>query len=187
MKRQRLFPSKFRSRNPNLAAILVVSCLLFPGVAFSDITSTNYQISGRFTSGNGNESSTSYQIEHSSVDTFSQVALSSTNYQLGSGAEAAATVNVSEIRSVSPGDHAKFYSDSTSDYTVTAFDPDNDSIQYRAKQDGTVKDGPQAGNDLSWALSDSDLGRKNIELAVVDPDGTIVKNQSAYIVRRPVK
>lgn len=184
-RRKHLFRSGCKA--PNLLMTLAIFCILFPASARSDVASTNYSISGEFSFGTGNESSANYQVADSALDVFLQVPLSSANYQLGSRAEAFSATGLAGINSIAPSNFPKFYSDSTANYTVNATDPDNDSLQYRAKQDGTLKDGPQAGNELSWALSDNDLGRRNVELAVMDADGTVVKNQSAYIVKRPVK
>ncbi|MFA5167828.1 MAG: hypothetical protein WC530_04780 [Candidatus Omnitrophota bacterium] len=185
MNRKCLFQSK--SGVLSLIGLLPLLCFLFQTHAFADMASTNYSIAGQFVGGSGSESSTNYQVAESALNVFSQPALSSSNYQLGSGAETFSATDLARISAVSPENHPVFYSDSTADYTVTAVDPDNDTLQYRARQDGTLKAGPQSSNQLSWNLSNDDPGRRNIELAVIDPDGTVVTNQSAYVVRRPVK
>jgi hypothetical protein len=70
---------------------------------------------------------------------------------------------------------------------VTAVDPDSDALEYKALQEGSAKAGPQASNALSWSLSNSDIGRRVVELQVLDPDGTVSLTKDMYVVRRPVK
>ena len=97
-------------------------------------------------------------------------------------------MQVLKIRlSISPSNFAKLYSDVDASYTVQATSQDGNSLEYRAKQDSTTKDGPQASNVLSWTLNASDQGRHTMSFEVIDPQGTTLQKQEAYVVRRPTK
>ena len=173
------------SRVLPLAALF---CLLAGSYAFSDTSSTNYTlVEYRFTGGGGNASSTNYQVADSSFGNFSQSAMTSTNYALEAGAGISSGAGIGSINSVSPGDHSKFYSDGNASYTVSAVSQDGDTLQYSAKQDATTKVSAQASSTVSWALSTSDQGRHTMGLSVIDPQGTALKKQEAYVVRRPTK
>jgi hypothetical protein len=172
------------------APILAVVCLLLcPSTSLlADSSSTNYAlVEDRFTGGGGNTSSTNYQIAESTFDQFAGGAISSTNYALEpkvgiSGGAAIATIN-----SVTPSGLTKFYSDGNASYTVAATSQDGDSLQYLAKQDSTTKVSAQSSSTLSWALATSDQGRHTNSLQVIDPQGTTLQKQDAYVVRRPTK
>jgi hypothetical protein len=156
--------------------------------AQADSSSTNYSlVEERFTGGGGNISSANYQSAETSFEPFASASPTSTNYGFETKAGIGGALNIVAINSIAPSNFYKYYSDQTASFTVTAVDPDSDSLQYRAKQDATVKDGPQASNVLDWTLSASDLGRHTLSFEVIDPDGTVLKQQYAYVVRRPVK
>ena len=160
-------------------------CLAVPALA--DSSSTNYVLTeDRFTGGGGSASSASYQIVESSFEAFEKAALTSTSYALEtktgiSGAD------IATVNSVTPGDLTKFLSDGNASYTISAVSQDGDTLQYAAKQDSTSKVSAQSSNVVSWALSTSDQGRHTMGLQVIDPHGTTLKKQEAYIVRRPTK
>ncbi len=155
---------------------------------YADSSSVNYALAAdRFTGGGGSASSTNYQIAETSLEFFAGDAASSTNYGVTPKAGINPATNIVSINSVSPTDYSRHYHDENATFTVTAVDPDSDSLQYRAKQGTTVKDGPQASNELSWALSSSDIGRHTMNLEVIDPDGTVIKPQQAYVFRSPTK
>lgn len=156
--------------------------------AFADVNSTNYTLTeDRFTGGGGSASSANYQIAETSFDSFSGDSISSTNYGVAAKVGISGASPVASLNGISPAAYAKHYSDESPSYTVTAVDPDSDTLEYRVKQDSTVKDGPQTSNVLSWALSNSDVGRRTLSFEVLDPDGTVVKQQPAYVFRRPTK
>lgn len=131
--------------------------------------------------------SASYKAEESAVDWFTKENLTSTNYQVAGKIGVNGASDIVAINSVTPGDYSRFYTDESASFTVEAQDPDNDPLQYQAKQGGTLKDGPQAENVLTWTLDLSDQGRHTVSLDVLDPDGTVRKNQAMYAYRRPVK
>ncbi len=162
--------------------------LFSSGALFADATSTNYAVKeDRFTGGGGDASSTNYQIGEMSFDPFSQAGMTSTNYAAETKVGIAGTLAISAINSITPTDYSKHYADESPSFTVSATDPDADSLQYRVKQDTTVKAGPQSSSTLNWALSTSDIGRHTFNFEVIDPDGTVLKPQAAYVYRRPTK
>lgn len=157
-------------------------------LAHADSSSANYALSeDRFTGGGGSASSANYQIAETSFEPFSGESLASTNYGVAPKTGISASTNIVNINSVSPSGFSRHYTDENASFTVTAADPDSDTLEYRAKQDTAVKAGPQASNTLTWALSGSDKGRHTMNLEVIDPDGTVIKQQAAYVFRRPVK
>ena len=81
----------------------------------------------------------------------------------------------------------KFFHDQSASYTVSATSQDDDTLEYRALQDSTVKAGPQASGTLSWTLGESAIGPHTMSLEAIDPQGTTLKKQEAYVVRRPTK
>ena len=169
---------------------LIFSFQLFvTSSAFADTSSTNYSLSSdHFASGGAlSITSSSYKVEEGTLDSFAKDNLTSTNYKVDGKMGVAGQHNVALVSSVTPGNFAKYYTDESTSFTVTAQDPDSDTLQYQAKQDGTTKDGPQASNNLVWALSTSDRGRRALSLEVIDPDGTVSKPQAMYVYRRPVK
>ena len=156
--------------------------------ASADSASTNYAlVEDQFTGGGGSASSANYQVAETSFASFAGEAMSSTNYGLASKVGIAGAAPIAAINSVSPANFSKHYSDENASFTVTAVDPDSDSLQYQATQDSTTKVPAQSSNVLSWALGSLDIGRRLIQLHVIDPDGTVVTRQSAYVYRRPVK
>ncbi len=172
-----------------LAVFLSSFLLAFsPGALFADSSSTNYAlVEERFTGGGGAASSASYQIAESSFDSFGNAAMTSANYALETKVGISGAANIATIHSVTPADLAKFFSDGNASYTISAVSQDGDSLQYAAKQDSTTKVSAQSSNSVSWALSASDQGRHTMSLQVIDPQGTTLKKQEAYIVRRPTK
>jgi len=156
---------------------------------WADASSTNFRIESEHATGGANLSvtSTNYKAEESAVDWFTKENLTGTNYKVDGKFGVSGVSNIAVINSVTPGDFSKFFTDESPSFTVGALDPDNDALQYQAKQDGTLKDGPRAENVLTWALGTSDKGRHTVSLDVLDPDGTVRKNQSMYAYRRPVK
>ncbi len=150
-------------------------------------TGTNYVLSeDRFTGGGGDATSTNYQVAESSFDIFSNTPMVSANYaadtKVGVGG-----AGLADINAVSPSDFTKLYFDQSVSYVVTAVSQDGDTLQYRASQDATVKAGPQASGTLTWTLSATDVGRHTMSLEAIDPQGTTLKKQEAYVVRRPTK
>ncbi len=169
-------------------ALFLALYLGFLPFVLADGSSANYAISeDRFTGGGGSASSTNYQALETMVSTFSAEAMSSSNYAMEPKVGISSAVNLVEINSVSPATYSRHYHDETPSFTVTAVDPDSDTLQYQVKQDTTLKDGPQSSNELSWSLSSSDIGRHTLNFEVLDPDGTVIKQQPAYVYRRPVK
>lgn len=141
---------------------------------------------GRFTGGGGSATSTNYQLTESSFEGFSSTALSSTNYaaetKVGVGG-----AGIGHINSVTPADYYKYFHDQSASYVVNATSQDGDALQYKASQDATVKVPQQSSNTLGWTLSDTDIGRHTVSLEVIDPQGTTLKKQEVYVVRRPTK
>ena len=171
-----------------LGLVASVFCLVPCAVCFADPSSANYAVAeDRFTGGGGGASSANYQVAETSMDSFGQAAMSSANYAVETKVGIAGTLNLAAINGISPSDFSKHYSDENASFTVTAVDPDSDSLQYRAKQETTTKAGPQSSGTLSWALSASDLGRHTLSFEVLDPDGTVLKKHSACVFRRPTK
>lgn len=174
----------------NLSILFISLCtFFFSNLAFAaDPASANYQIGeSYFPAAAGNAQSTNYKADEGSVDYFSKTTAASANYSFETEVGVSGAEKIPVINSVSPSGNAKFFSDESAAYTITAVSPDSDTLQYRAKQDGTTKAGPQTSSALSWSLGSSDLGRRAVKLEVIDPDGTVLKQQPAYIYRRPVK
>jgi hypothetical protein len=172
----------------SLSLAFFVHCVCYLGLAFADSSSTNYAlVEDRFTGGGGNASSANYQVAETSFNPFSGSALASTNYALETKFGISGGMNVATVNSIAPGDYAKFFHDQSASYIMSATSQDGDTLQYRALQDSTVKAGPQAFGTLSWSLSAADIGRHAINLEAIDPQGTTLKRQQAYVVRRPAK
>ena len=169
------------------AALLgVFFCFLPP--ASADSSSSNYAlVEDRFTGGGGSASSTNYQIAESSFEQFSGTGLTSANYALDQKIGVSGGSDIATINTISPSGFSKFFSDNNASYTVQAVSQDGDTLQYGAKQDSTTKVSAQASNTVSWALTHSDIGRHTNTVQVIDPQGTTIKKQDAYVVRRPVK
>lgn len=158
------------------------------GAAFADTSSTNYALTeDRFTGGSGSASSANYQIAESSFDSFANAAMSSTNYAVEEKVGISGGKGIATINSISPSNLSKIYSDGNASFVMGAVSQDGDILQYEAKQDSTVKAGPQASSTLTWALSTSDQGRHTMTFQAIDPDGTALTKQDAYVVRRPTK
>ncbi len=171
-----------------LTFLILPLALFFQSMALADSSSTNYALSeDRFTGGGGNASSTNYQIAETAFEIFSGENQSSTNYAVGPKVGINDSHNIVNINSVSPSNYSRHYSDENASFTVTAVDPDSDTLQYRAKQDTTTKVSAQSSNVLTWALSSSDIGRHIMNIEVIDPDGNVIKPQPAYVFRRPTK
>lgn len=159
-----------------------------PPAAFADAASANYAVAeDRWTGGAAQSmSSSSFAIEESFINDSQTPVMSSANY----GVETPLGIRgstIAVITSVTPADFSRYFPDESVSFTVNVFDPDNDTLEYRAKQDSTVKVGPQSSNTLGWSLSTGDLGRRLIALEILDPDATVTRNQSIYVYRRPVK
>lgn len=174
------------------AAIASIALLFlfygFNDLTFADSTSANYAlVEDHLTGGGGKTTSTNYELEETSFGQFGQAALASTNYVAETKVGISGGLGIAVINSISPADFAKLYSDENASYTVQAISQDGDTLQYRAKQDSTTKAGPQASNVLSWSLSTSDQGRHTMTLEAIDPHGSTIKKQDAYVVRRPTK
>ena len=170
---------------------LLASCflLLASRNLSADTQSANYQVADDFVSsgGTGLVNSASYRIEDGVLDFSSKSSVSSTNYNIEGSVGQSFFSQLPTLSSVSPGDFSKMFTDQNASVIVTAASPDGDALQYQAKQDGTTKVGAQSSNALSWALSGSDRGRRALEFIVTEQHGTVIKQQSAYVFRRPVK
>ena len=171
-----------------VTSIVFVLFICCSGPAFADSSSANYVLAeDRFTGGGGSASSTNYQIKESSFNLFSNAAMTSTNYALETKIGISGGADIATINSVTPGDFTKLYFDQSASFTVSATSQDGEALQYRALQDATVKAGPQSSSTLSWTLTSADIGRHTISLEAIDPQGTTLKKQEAYVVRRPTK
>ena len=170
-------------------SLLLATCILLPASAFAaDPSSVNYQIAeSYFPAAAGSAQSASYKADEGTLDYFAKQTATSTSYSLEGKVGIGGSEKIPVISSTNPSDYARFFSDQSASYTVTASTPDSDTLQYRAKQDGTIKAGPQTSSTLAWTLGTADLGRRAHHLEVIDPDGTVVKQQAAYVLRRPVK
>lgn len=156
--------------------------------AFADSSSANYALTeDQFVGGGGNASSANYQVPESSFDHFGGGSITSANYSLETKAGIAGGPGIATINAISPGDFSKLYSDQNASYVVFAVSQDGDSLQYKSKQDSTTKAGPQSSSTLSWPLATADQGRHTISFEAIDPHGTTLKKQEAYVVRRPTK
>ena len=156
--------------------------------AWADSSSANYAlVEERFTGGSGDASSSNYQMKESSFEIFGNGAMTSTNYALETKTGISGARDIATINSVTPANFAKFYHDDNASYTLGATSQDGDTLQYSAKQDSTTKVSAQSSSTLSWALGSSDVGRHAMSLHVIDPQGTTLKKQDAYVVRRPTK
>ena len=183
MKTQSEFLKGFR-------ACLFLSFLLLPfHFAFAaDPASTNFSVAESwYAAGGGNAQSTDYKVEESSIDSYGKGSLSSTHYGLEGKVGIKGTEQIPYISSITPANYSKFFTDESASFTVAASTPDGDTLQYLAKQDSTTKDGAQSSNVLTWSLSGSDLGRHVIDIQVIDPQGTTLQKQDAYVARRPTK
>ena len=162
--------------------------LLSFNFVFADPASSNYSVAESwFPSGGGSAQSTNYKAEETTIDAFDTPILSSSNFGLEGKIGIKGTEKIPYITAVSPGNFSKHYPDETASFTVTATTPDGDTLQYSGRQNATLKDGPQSSNQLDWALTGSGIGRHVMSLEAIDPDGTVSKQQPAYIYRRPVK
>jgi hypothetical protein len=170
-----------------LLSLLLVS-FFFASVSFADLDSTNYKITqSNFSGGTENLGSTNYSVKEGILDFFTKENITSTNYQTEGTVGIEGQNAISVVSTVTPADYARFYTDESASFTVTAVDPDSDTLEYQARQDGTIKAGPQSSNVLTWTLGSSDKGRHEILLEVLDPDGTVSAVRRTYIFRRPVK
>lgn len=165
-----------------------LSIFFFIRPVFADPSSTNYSVAESFfpAASEGEVTSTNYAVVESTIDYFEKTATSSTNYEAEGAIGIAGSDLIPVIQNVSPSS-GRFFSDENAEFTVTAISPDNDTLEYEAKQDGTTKDGPQSSNILTWALSGSDLGRRAVTVHVSDPDGSVIQHKNEYVFRRPVK
>ena len=168
--------------------VLAGALILFNTCAYAASSSTNYSLADdSFGGGQGSSQSASYMLERSSFGSFSGTSSSSANYRSDAGLAAFGAQKIPSIQSITPTDYSRFYSDQSASFTVQAVTPDGDTLQYRAKQSGTTKAGPQTSSTLAWTLSSADLGRRALSFEVIDPDGTVLRNASTYVYRRPVK
>lgn len=163
--------------------------LLFSLSAVADTSSTHYKLHSEIPTGGGaySISSSSYKVEESSLEWFTKEALTSTNYKVQGKIGIQGTENLVRIDSITPGDFARFFTDSSASYTLTATSPDASALEYQAKQDGTLKDGPKATSTLTWPFSTPDKGRHKASLQVLHPKGNVAQEQALYAYRRPVK
>ena len=154
----------------------------------ADPSSTNFQITESYLpAGRANTQSSSYKIAEGGIDPFAKAAATSTNYAIDGKTSIAGTEQIPYISSITPANYSKFFTDESASFTVAASTPDGDTLQYRAKQDGTVKAGPQTSSTLSWTLGASDQGRHALTFEVIDPQGTVLSTRADYICRRPIK
>jgi len=171
-----------------IASTFLTLLVLYASPVFADSASANYSlVEDRFTGGGGNASSTNYQIAESSFNQFAAAAMTSTNYALETKTGISGGADIATVNSVIPADFTKFFSDQNASFTVGATSQDGEALQYKATQDSTVKVAAQSSSTMSWALSSADIGRHTISLEVIDPQGTTLKKQEMYVVRRPVK
>lgn len=171
-----------------LTVVSLAILLCSPACVHADSSSANYALTeDRFTGGGGSATSANYQIAESSFNSFGNAAMSSTNYALETKVGISGGAGIATINSISPADYVKFFSDENASYTVSAVSQDGDTLQFGAKQDVTTKVSAQASNTVTWALSGSDLGRHTNTLQAIDPNGTAIKKQEAFVVRRPTK
>ena len=169
--------------------VLIGFLFFFPSVIYADMQSTNYKIESEAESEGSAYSitSTNHKVEESALNFFNTDGLTSTNYKID-GVTGFGGSLVPIISSIAPGNFSKYLTDESPSFTVTAQDPDSDSMEYQLKMDGTVKVAFQSSNVLSHALSGSDRGRHTYTFEVRDADdGTVNQNQYAYMFRRPVK
>ncbi|MBI4115396.1 MAG: hypothetical protein HY447_02350 [Candidatus Omnitrophica bacterium] len=157
--------------------------------SFADSSSATFRLESETATGGGaiSVTSTNFRTEESSLEWFSKESLASANYKMEARVGVSGTNPIPVINSIMPGDFARFYTDQSSSFTVQAKSPDSTALQYRVKQDGTVKVGPQASSTLTWPLSVSDKGRHNVTFEVIHPKGNVAKTQAEYVYRRPVK
>lgn len=157
---------------------------------YADSSSANYKVDSDFVSAGGEKTvnGTSYKVEESSLDNFSKDTATSANYKAeGRIAPSALQAVPPDLNSITPGNFAKFFTDESASFTVSASSPEGASLQYKGREGATTKTGPQTSNLLSWLLSVSDKGRHTYNFDVIDSDATTTKPQAAYIYRRPVK
>lgn len=151
-------------------------------------SSTNYQVQNEiFSGGAGNGSSTSYGVANARLENYAWNTHSSTNYEVQAGNANSLAGKIPSIQSVTPGQMAKHFEDDSPTYTVTAISPDDDTLQYRLLVDSTEEVAEQSSNSLNWLLSTADVGRHTVAIEVIDPDGTVTRNQDMYVFRRPMK
>jgi hypothetical protein len=156
---------------------------------YADATSTNYKLESNLPTGGGSFSITSanYKLEEGSIDWIAKSDQVSTNYKVDGKTGINGTELIPVIASTNPGDLARFFTDQSASFTVSATTPSGNSLTYQAAQDGVVKAGWQASNVLNWALGVADKGRRSLALAVTETNGTVLKQQSMYVFRRPIK
>ena len=169
-------------------AVLMLAFLAVPS-ASADMQSVNFKTESEQIAAGGiySLSGTNFKVYESAIDFSSKENLSSQNFKLDARIGTAGRDYVAVIQSINPADYARYYTDQSASYTVSAVSPDGQALTYRAKQDGTVKAGPQNKKVLTWALGIPARGRHLLSIEVIEPDGTVAKNQSMYVMRRPVK
>lgn len=161
--------------------------LLISGKASADLTSTNYkadiEMSG---AASPNMTSVNYAL-NASVDWIHSGNLAGTNYSVSGNSGINSYGPDLTIQTTVPGNYTKYFSDQSPSFTLTTVSADGDTLSYQAKQDGTLKDGPQASNVLTWAISAGDLGRRAVRLEVTDTEGTVSQDMAMFVLRRPYK
>lgn len=167
---------------------IIFALLLIPNRLYAELSSTNYKAELKETGGGGSSSSSSYSIAEGEIDWGKKDLLTSTSYKVeGQVGISSGILLIPEIQSVTPSNYSRFFTDGNASFTVQARDPDNDPLQYQAKQDGTVKVAFQSSSTLTYALSASDKGRHAVKFEVKDNDGTVAAEQAMYAFRKPVK
>jgi hypothetical protein len=172
------------------ASALAASCLLGPLSYAGDPASTNFKVSESSFSGGGGGtlSSSSYKLSEGNVDHVSKEPMAGTTYKVeGKIGPSHGVANPPLIESVTPGNLARFFTDESASYTVTAKDTEAGTLEYQLKAGSLVKVPWQAANVLSYGLSAADKGRHALTFEVKDPDGVTAKNQDHYVFRRPIK
>jgi hypothetical protein len=167
---------------------LIFALFSFSFPAFADSSSSNYSlVEDRFTGGAGNASSTNYQVAETSIETFGRASMTSSNYALETKVGISGGADIATINSVSPSPFARFYHDGNASYTVSATSQDGDALQYSAQQDEYMKVAAQSLSMMSWSLTGTDIGRHDVLLSAIDPQGTTLKKEVDYVFRRPTK
>lgn len=169
--------------------LLLAVFSLNASLAFADAQSTNFKLESNFSSGGGAASgtSTNFKIEEGNIDWTEKANLSSSTYKVDSAIGTSGAPPVAVIQSITPADYTRFYTDQSASFVVTAVSPDNDPLQYEAKQDGVSKAGPQPSCPLTWPFTLSDKGKHTIDLSATEQHGTVTASRKIYVMRKPVK
>jgi len=152
-------------------------------------SSTNYEVELKLSGVAGDQlSSTNYAIEDGEAPIAANVAMTSTNYEVSEspGAGLPNARLMPRITAVVPASFARLYELEQKSFTVTANDPDSETLEYQLRLDGVVKQAYQASNVLNFTPATTDFGRGAFQIEVRDnDDGVVAYEQAGFVFHEP--